>query len=322
MRKIIFIAFTVLLFSGCSSNDLQDYKNAISKTESIEKGKINIDIQTKLDYATEGLTQKQVRDLSYFDQIELAISAIYDSSSQEEKVIAKSYYNFGGMGFDSVFYMMGSDMYLKMPVIDGYISLDKEMLGSIENKSNIIDRDIMKKVWGPLSSKWNEILQEKDVFKGEKSYILTEEGQIKTKTYTIEASQKQLNQLAEEFLKTLEEEEIIEMLIDTNKDTQLFKDNEIDEQEILDNMNNYIYKMVLEEFKGKAYVDFDERLIKEEFYIRMSWKQPEKGMPKSMELTVTTEYLNLGKEQSFEFPAVSEDEWLNLEEIGEQVWNY
>lgn len=322
MKKLFVVMLAVLLFTGCASNDLQDYKNAIAKTQSIEKGKINIDINTKMDYVTEGLTQKQLRALSYFDQIELAISAIYDSSDQEEKLIARSYYNLGGMGLDSVFYMNGSDMYLKMPIIDGYIALDKEGIEAIGNQSNTIDKDIMKKIWEPMSSKWNEILQEKDVFKGEKSYILTEEGQIKTKTYTIEATQQQLDQLAQEFIKTLEKEEVIKKIINTNENANFIKDNEIDEQELLGNIKDYISRMALEEFKGIAYVDFDDRLIKEEFVIKISWENPEKGTPRSMELTIATEYLNLGKEQSFDFPKISEDEWLKPEEIGEEIWSY
>ncbi|PKM51584.1 MAG: hypothetical protein CVV02_06530 [Firmicutes bacterium HGW-Firmicutes-7] len=314
MKRIWLVLALVLLLTGCSSDDLSNYKKALEETNSIEKGKIQVNVRTKIDFVSEGLTDTQIRDLSYFDQIEFDMSAQYDASSESNKVIVKSYYNFGGMGFDSKFYIDGSNMYMKMPIINGYISFNPEDLD--QEKSNRISEDVCQEIIKPVLEKWNELLKQEDVLKGKKTYVLTEEGQIKTTTYSIDASEEQLKAVGDEMISVIKDQDIIETFL-----REGFKEQEVDQEdveEILSTIEGYISRLVLEGFKGIAYVDFDGRLIKEEYEINLGWISPKKGEPRSVEILFSTVHSNLGEEQVFEFPTVKEDQWINMNDFDQK----
>lgn len=314
MKKVGIVLALLLLLTGCSSDDLGDYRKAIEKTQSIEKGRVNIAVRTNIDFVTEGLTDIQIRDLSYFDEVEFDMNAQYDSSEETQKVIAKSYYNFGGMGFDTTFYMDGTNIYMKMPIINGYMSFNPE---DFDQESNsFINEGSYETLLKPIIEKWNELLKQEDVFKGNKTYLLTEEGQIKTTTYTIEASEEQLKLLGDEIIRVIKEEGVIEALLQEGLKGQELED--VNEEEILTAIEGYVSRLVLEGFQGIAYVDFDGRLIKEEYEIKLGWKDPKKGEPRSVEIFFSAENTNLGEDQVFDFPTIKEDEWIDMEDFEQQ----
>lgn len=317
MKKVIItLVLLMFLMTACATDDLGDYKKAIEKTEDIDKGRMNLSINTGIDFNTEGLTDAEIRDLSYFDQMEFALDVQYDRSNGTEKAIAKSYYNFGGMGFDMGFYFNDEEAYMKVPIIDKYVSL-KELEVS-ENESQY-DEEMCEKVLKPIFKKWNELLQQENVFKGKKTYVLTDEGQIKTTTYTIEASEEQLKALGDEMVRVIKEEELIESLIREGMKNKSFEGvEEIDPEEVVKYMEEYIDRMVLEGFKGTAYVDFDGRLIKEAYQVQISWIDSKKGEPISIDISFENKYSNLGEEQVFEFPVVKEDEWIDFEDFNQE----
>lgn len=314
MKKASIILALLLLLTGCSTDDLGDYKKAIEKTNSIERGNVNVSVTTNIEFVTEGLTESQKRDLSYFDQIEFDMKAQYDSTDGTDRVIASSYYNFGGMGFDSTFYIDGSNMYMKMPIIDGYISFNPENLD--KQKSFVINEDSYDTIFKSILEKWNELLKQEDVFKGKKTYLLTEEGQIKTTTYTIEASEEQLKALGDEMVRVIKEEGIIVAFLKEGFKGQEIED--INEEEVLTTIEGYVARLVLEGFKGVAYVDFDGRLIKEEYKLQLGWTDSKKGEPRSVEIAFSTEHSKLGEEQVFDFPTIEEDEWIDMEDLDQQ----
>lgn len=312
MKKIIIVLLaTLVLLTGCSSDALADYKKAIKKTGDIEKGNMNISSKVSLDFVKEGLSEDKIKTLNYFDEIEFAINTQYDFSDENKKVIAKSYYNIGGIGVDSIFYMDDLKMYIKLPIIKGYISLDD--IETIGVKNNSFEEEGFMDFFDPIVDKWNEMLKQEDVFKGKKTYILTEEGQIKTTTYTIDASQEQLKALGDELVKLIKNENILEMFLKNSS-----FDNEIDKETIISKIEDHFSRLVLEGFNGNAYVDFDGRMIKQEFNIKLGLHDAKKGEPKFLEASFTMEYFNLGEEQIFDFPVIEENEWIDINKKDDQ----
>lgn len=317
MKKgIMLLMVLMLLITACTTDNLSDYKNAIKKTEEIDKGRMNLSIKTALEFKTEGLTDSQIRDLSYFEQMEFAMDVQYDDSSDKEKVIAKSYCNFGGMGFDMGFYFNGEKAYMKMPIIEKYMSLDDFDTTKQEEQLN---GESYENLFQPILNKWNELLQQENVFKGKKTYVLTDEGQIKTTTYTIEASEEQLKAIGDELIRVIKEEEVVESFIrDGMKNNNFSGVEDIDPAIVIKHMEEYVERMVLESFKGTAYVDFDGRLIKEIYEVQINWLDAKKGEPISVNIEFENNYSHLGEEQVFEFPTVKEDEWINFEDLNQE----
>lgn len=319
MKKIVFLLMSIMLsLTACAKDDLASYKEAIEKTESIERGRMNLSIKTDLEFNTEGLSETEIRDLSYFDQMEFALDIQYDESDEKDKAIVKSYYNFGGMGFDMSFYFDGEQGYMKMPIIEKYISFSDL---DFEEQQNKFDEDSYSRLVEPLVNKWNELLQQENVFKGKKTYVLTNEGQIKTTTYSIEASEEQLKALGDEVIRVIKEEEIIETFIKQGMKNNDFAELDgIDTQEIIEQMEAYVGRMALESFSGMAYVDFDGRVIKEVYEAKIIWIDTKKGEPTSVKIYFESKYSDLGKEQIFDYPTIQEDEWIKLEDLDKEAF--
>lgn len=304
-RLWLSLGLTLLLLTGCTSDALGDYQKASVETGKVSRGNLKIDLNLKTKFMTEGLTMAEMNDLSYFDEIEFSMNVLYDSSKEPKRAIAWNYYNFGGMGLDSVFYMNGQEMYMKIPIADGYVNL-KDQAGEAQNLE-LFPEEGFNKVFEPIKEKWNEVLNQEDVFKGKKTYILTDKGQIKTTTYSIEASEEQLKAIGDTLIKTVEDQNLIEKLA-----TEIGSDTNVDRAFYLEQMQSYMNKIVLVGFKGDAYVDFDGRLVKEAYTISLGLKDPKKGEPSTMDIAFVVEHLSLGEEQIFEFPIVQEDEWLDI----------
>lgn len=170
MKKLLFLIVGFMglsLLAGCSSDSLSEYLEASEKTNTIEKGNTKMSLRADLDFETEGLSDKQMRELSYFDQIDIESNTQFDSSDEMEKVISKTYFNFGGVGFDSVFYMNGEQMFIQMPIIKDYIRLDSffdSYLDNNEEGSFSSSEDLLR----PFYERWMEILGEEDVVKGKR----------------------------------------------------------------------------------------------------------------------------------------------------------
>lgn len=303
-KTIIILLSTIILLTGCQTNALEDYKKALEKTGEIEKSKMNISFKANLDFNKDDLSIEEIRELSYFEEIEFIVNSQYDFSGNNKNIIAKTYINLGGIGFDSIFYMEDGNMYIKMPIIKGYLSLDDIDATKYQNDS--YEDEDFGKIINPIIEKWNNILKQEDVFKGKKTYVLTDEGQIKTTTYTINVTGEQLKELGEELIKGLKDENTLETLV-----SQGFIDNEIDKEELYNKINSFVTRLVLDGFTGIAYVDFDGRLIKQEYNLNLGLKDVNKGEPQSLVISFTMEYLNLGEEQIFDFPEIEENDWLD-----------
>lgn len=304
---ITLLLIATLFLSGCTTDSLSEYQKAVEVTEAIDQGTMVVDVKVDVDFLTDGLSNEKVRELSYYDVIELYTKTQFDHSKETLEVISSSYYNLGGIGLDSEFYVNGDSMYLKMPIIDGYFKLDKELTSGERNY-----QDIYETVIKPIANKWTEVLKQEDVFKGQRTYIMTEQGQIKTTTYTIEANEEQLKILYDEVMKLAEEKNIIEKLL-IEKGTANAKGNQdMKKEKVIEVIHNFMNRLILDHFNGTAYVDFDNRLVKQEFEFEIRLKDAKAGEPEKISGAFKIEYLNLGVDLEFNFPDVKEDEWIDM----------
>lgn len=311
MKKLLFLIVGFMglsLLAGCSSDSLSEYLEASEKTNTIEKGNTKMSLRADLDFETEGLSDKQMRELSYFDQIDIESNTQFDSSDEMEKVISKTYFNFGGVGFDSVFYMNGEQMFIQMPIIKDYIRLDSffdSYLDNNEEGSFSSSEDLLR----PFYERWMEILGEEDVVKGKKTYVLTDEGQIKASTYSISISKEQLKDLSNEMLKVLKDKRFFELV-----QKGAYYEGDLNEAQMLDLIEEYTNRVTLEGFEGNVYVDFDGLIVKKGYHLSLGMNDTKVGELKGIDLSFELEYANLGEEQVFQFPTVKEDEWLKVED--------
>jgi hypothetical protein len=299
---------TLSLLTGCGTNGLAEYEKAREEIAKIEKGTLLFEVEANLEFNTEGLSEEEIKDLSYFDTIEVSAENTYDVSGEVNKLIGKYYYNLGGLGLDTLIYMNGDNFYMQLPVLDGYYKISEENRTQYDSEAN---KKFYEKVIEPIQAKWHELLTTEDVVQGKKTYVLSEEGQIKTTTYSINANEEQLKVLLDEMVRVIDEEDLIEDLMANE-----FTGNEdFDKETVINEMKEMVNKIQLKSFEGTAYVDFDGRLIKESYTIVAAIADPESGELSAIDVSYTLEHLNLSKEQDFDFPDVTEEELKDFDSI-------
>jgi hypothetical protein len=293
------------------------------KTENMKRGKIEIDIINTIEYNTEGLDDEAIKILDKFDEIKFTSKGEFDK--EKEKSIDEIYIVFGDLGYDLNIYSIDDSYYVE-PL---FINLgDKKYIG-IKMDDATIKRDLLEDLISEFNNKWHEILMEDNVVKGKKVLITTDDGEVKSREFTINLNNEQLKELLSYFLDIIKDneefQEYLEQLIYYSDEKGL---SEEDKNEIYDLMYSSFKEMLLESGElnlfYKAYIDIDGYVVKEDIKFNLSNSEVDKGELKSINFEMTIKYTNIEKEQNLGFDMPTEENTISIEEIKwEDIeWSY
>ncbi|EOC99562.1 hypothetical protein [Caldisalinibacter kiritimatiensis] len=324
MKKIVvFILTTFMVVSliGCGKEDLQTYKEAVKKTDEITKGKTMFEIKLDNEFNTEGLSQEKIKKLNYFKTVETENHITFDWT--QDKMIVRNYYNFGGMGFDTTIYVNGEDVYMKMPIVEKYISMS-DMTGEkadIDNKEKQPDimNQFYEKVLKSIKSKWTEILNKEDVVSGEKTILDTEDGRVKATHFTIDLTGEQIKTLLNESLDIVSENK--DLIKEYIKITNASEENkqDIDLEEVLAELKQKVNQIEIKEFNYNAYIDIDGYIVQENIEFKIRFNDVKPGETEEITFNMNTENWSIEKEQEFNFPKLTEEDILSNENIEQGI---
>ncbi|MDA3845869.1 MAG: hypothetical protein PF505_04875 [Vallitaleaceae bacterium] len=312
MKKIsmvVSIMIVTLMFAGCSQDNLADYLKASELADAETSGKDYMDISAELEFNKEGLSDETLRELSYFNVIKFVMEDTYEETETGLNVESRIYYNLGGMGLDMSLYIQDDKMYMKMPVQDKYIDMSDQL--SQEDGISASEDIEFNSIMEPILTTWKELLNTDDILKGQKTYIMTEEGQLKATTYLITIDEEQLAVLSEKVIEQISKEEVLEYFINQDSTGEL---TEADTKEIIEHIRQLLLKASIVNFEGTAFVDFDGRMIKQTFYFELDFGEGEPGDVTSIKGSFIMEKSDLGEKQTFNFPTISDDQWVYSED--------
>ena len=308
MHKILVaLGIGLLTLTACSSSDLEDYQQALIETSAYTSGVMTSALSVEIAFNEAGLDFESVRNLSYFEAIEVVTRTEYNSEADSTTAMIDAYFNFGGMGFDMIYYMSGNEMLIKLPIIDKYIQLGYESSEEDKRQGDLRQSMAIKKV----IDEWNNVLNAEDVFSGSKAYILTDKGQIKTSTYQVVINQEQFQVIKTALLSIIADEENVDAFL---KDSEGMVDMALDTVEIQTFMKEMIEAMSLESFEGQAFVDFDGRLVKQIFTVALVNQEAMPGQIKSIHFTYESGYDQLGNVAPILIPTIEPSEMLEVDE--------
>jgi len=316
MKKIMTLMIAALvLLTGCSTSDLEDYRSAVELTDSYTSGSTEQDVSIKLTFNEEGLSQEAIRDLSYYEKIDYATKTLYTGGDAGFAMTSDIYFNFGGLGFDMVYYLNPDEFLVKIPILDKYMSVS-DYAGSQETSQSVNDQqaDAISR----MVEAWNGVLSDEDVFSGSKAYVMTDKGQIKTTTYTILIDEGQFEILKSAMMKMIDEEGVLEAFLE-NAGPML--EGDLDPKAIRGTMKDFISKLELKTFQGEAHVDFDGRLVRQSFETEFMNPLAEQGEISTMALVYSVTFDDLGHIETIDFPSISDEDMLKLE-AGETINDY
>jgi len=192
-----------------------------------------------------------------------------------------------------------------MPVQDKYIDMSDQL--TIEDTETTEDIEFTS-IIEPILAKWKEILSNEDILRGQKTYIMTEAGQIKATTYYITIDYEQLAILSEKVIEQLTQEDVLAYFIDGSELTQEQTD------ETIAHIRTLLLRAEIVSFDGTAFVDFDGRMVKQTFDFELDFGEGEPGDMTSIKCSFTMEKKELGEPQTFNFPTIRDDQWVYSED--------
>lgn len=309
--SLLLIIILVISITGCQSKGLTTYQEAIETTNSIEKGELKMEVDTVLNFDKTGLSFEEEKQLNDFEQMSGSITSKFDIT--KELLDTNIYFYQGGTGIDFSLFTIDNQLILQLPIINLYMVLSEEDMINIDDEedSETINTEGLTIDFDDLMKSWISVFNEEDVVVGNNTYILTNEGKLKTTKYSFNLDQEQL--------KTLEELLVNE--IDMNALNQIFLDqisNYNDTEEVLDfDIEEILAKISLTSLEGEAFVDFDNRLIRQNFILKGEGVDVVPGDLESFEIKFEMTYTNLGEEQSFDFPTLTDENVVDQEKLNE-----
>lgn len=314
----------VFAMAGCSKDALTGYLSALEETSNIPSGKKQVEVSINMDFNKVNMSAEDLDKIKYLEHMDFTLEVTHDVVDYDEKAIIKGYADIGGLGIDATLYADGENTYLYIPMLGGYVDLEQYQDTTVPNDDLGIKTDSddgqegqwedyidQGEEFQPIIDKFTELLTDKDVMKGERTYITTEDGQIKTTIYTVNLNETQLKELLREAVYTLTTQEISNSIPIISKE---------DKTDFLSEIDKMTEEFTLENFSSTAYVDFDGRLVRQDMELEIAIKNDgESGSLNRINVTVNITNSGLGEKQDMEFPEVTED--MLLEEGWEKSWN-
>lgn len=315
MRRIsVFLLTIILIFAvtACGKTDLQKYRDAVSKLDTITSGKSIQELKVESEFNLEGLTSDEIKELYYYNTIQYRSNVQFDNNI--EKVIARNYSNFGGMGFDSIMYINGNDAFLKMPIVGKYYVMDK-MINS-DKSEDISFLIISEKSIKAISQKWVDLLNNEDVVSGEKSLLSTEDGEVKATRFTIN--------LSEEQLKTLINDAIIILKTDDNL-KNMYSAQALNMKgaksldEVFENLRLKLSDIEISNIRYESYIDIDGYIVQKNIEMEIKYSNVESGEVERQKIVLQSKTWDIGNEQMFDFPELTDENTLEQDNINQGI---
>lgn len=322
MKRIFIVIISIILIVslvGCKKNDLENFKQAVNKTSKIQKGQMSVQSITELDIDSKDLTKEEIKNLNYIRKVEVDLNIMFDDVLN--KIITRTYFNLGGLGFDSVFYDDGEKKYLKLPILGKYMLLNSENMNNEYTNKNVGDKEefITEDTKNFIKNKWLSILKEDDVFSGEESILTTPDGEVKVTHYTINMTNEQIKALLNEMIDAISKDKKLKASV-----KKYIRENEVQIEEFsmkqfFDKFKENINKSTISNFTYDAYIDIDGYIIDENIQIEIKFDNSAYKNFKGMMYSLNIKRWDIEKEQEFDFPNLNKENLLEMQDMEQGV---
>lgn len=317
MKRLLFAALALMLvisLSACNTSSLEEYKQASEKTDQITRGKVSGEFATKIELNTENMTAEEIKELNYYKDMKGSFNVSYDDEAG--KSIFRNYLNMGGLGFDFEVFINGEEMFMKLPVVGKYMKLDEvEANVNVEENEEIISEETIDFI----TQKWISLMNDDDVFKGKDIVLTTPDGEVKTTEYVIKLNDQQIKTLVKESTDILSRDEKLKSFYRKYIEKSSEESNVKSFESILAELKTGIDNYNIESFIYTAYVDIDGYIVNETFEISAAVIDPEEKNLKAISYKLNLNNFDINKEQNFDFPVLSNDNTLSVDEMDESM---
>lgn len=317
MKKTILGIFILLLgiFTvACGQSNLENYKDAVIKTDSITKGTETMEVNIFTNYKTEGLNEEDIRLIKSFEKVGFTLKSSFDNKA--DKYMASGYMNFANLGYDFKAYGINGKKYIE----PYFLNLKDKKYIEIKEGEFSPQTDISVDLFEEIGAKWNELINEDNVIKGENVLVSTDDGEVKSKEFTIDLRDEQMREfllyIVESFEKKDEYMQVFQQvtyLSDGENMTE--KEKEEVYEELFVELKEFIEETENLNLFYKAYIDIDGYIVQEDIRFSFENEAIESGELKNFEFSMTNKISNIEKDQDFNFIEPREEESISIDEI-------
>lgn len=322
MKKLSIVLILILLFTtACSENTFEDYQAALSKTENIQRGKVNTEMGLNLSFNTEGLAEEDLRQIKSFEQIVYEGTTSFDYTGENKQVSSLNLISLGGLGMNFDFFMNGENMALYIPMLGKYLDLSTSSFESadlntdqFEAFSNITLSD---ETLTALEKIWSETFEADEIVKGEKSTMETPEGDVRVVKFTVTPEKEKLKVFIKKAATVIFEDEQLKEALHSqfSKDVDTMVVWEGSVEEILKSLDESMAFWEVEKFEVVDFIDVDGYIVESNVAVGLSFNATRPGTMKSFQMDFRTRYYEIEKAQDIVFPELTEENSVTIDTL-------
>jgi len=311
----------LVVVTGCSENTLEDYKEALIKTENIEQGKSEIRVDLNMTFETEGLDEETIRELKTFENIVFEGKTSFDMKEESRKVVSKNFISLGGLGIHVDYHQDGDRVALYIPMVGKFIDLNmsdmENMSPENEKLGELTQVDLSDETLRSLDVLWRETFEADDVIKGEKSTMETPEGDVRVVKFTVTPDEMQIKDFVFDAVNILINDESVKELTSLMREKSVDGETALIDVEILDDfetqLNEFMQSWTVKSFEVVDFIDVDGYIIQSNTNLEIETTSLNAGAMKSMVLTITSDIYEIEKGQNIEFPELTDDNSISID---------
>lgn len=328
MKKIIFIGLLIfsLALMGCNEDELEVYKEAKIKTDTIEIGKSKLETEVNVELA-EKLPEELEKIRNFVESVTYSNDTMYDK--EENNIIVRQYFGTNTIGFDTVFYSNNGNEFLKIPFLGKFIELDN--LGEFDNEIlseiNFEEPPISEETVKQVSDLWLQLINEEDVVNLGNEVVDTPEGEVKVKKMVVTFKDSQLKEFLNQVLDMLKYDEKFrsELLnypgftIDEDQKMGAVETTDVDTEEMIENLRTFIGFISFDKFVMTTYIDIDDYIVDSEYEISVSFVGIISEVIKSIKVSSSYQLYDIGEKIEFLFPEINKNNTTTLKKVLEEL---
>lgn len=260
---LLLLVGVIFVVTGCqSSTALETYEAAVAKTDAITKGATDFEMQ--FEYQDESVNWPMAFNMS----------GVFEDS--HEKMIYSGNVYFDDLGKDFTFYKEGDKQYLYLDMLGKYIAVSGDMFESqAESSASLSNSEDLSEFFTEIGGVMTSLLNEENVFKGEKVLMDNPDGEVKATKYTVSLTDAQKSQLMSNIHSVYKKNK--EVLLDS-----LAQNVTVDRETMAEAVEGFLTNAQLEKLSVVSYVDYDGYiitsdvsvgLIREDASVTISWHE-------------------------------------------------
>ncbi len=306
--SLLLMTFLMFSLTAClGKEDYKAYKEAVVKTDAIQKGQRSLSVTVDQTFSNEVKASADYNKFNGLEALKFDLSGQFDY--EQDLAIYDLYLFYNQLGNDVKYYQLSdSEHYIKLPMFKTFLQLDQSLSQEVISQDSSVQEDglaegnAIEAIMGELSKEWQQMIHAENVFVGEKTTIKNEDGDVKATRFTIKPTTEQLDTITNKIKESLiMHQDEMAMIINQYSNEDLF-----DGVNFGSFVNDIMNQMTIKQFEEVVFVDVDGYIIEDSITIDIQYSKSDSVTPlfESQKIIIKSQNWAIEQNQKFDFPVI------------------